>query len=258
MTFGARIAQACTRNAGKVTVVMVVVTAVVAALAAVPSVWPLVSDKSFPLLKPVRVDTDPENMLSQGEAVRVFNTRMKRLLTLHDMVVVGVVNEEHPDGVFNPESLGRIYELTEFAKTLQWEEDGKTEGVVEVDLIAPSTVDNIEQGGLGVVQFEWLMPEPPRTEAEALAIRDKASNVPFLEGTLVSEDGAAIALYLPLTRKDLSHRVYTALQEKIGTFEGGDRFYITGLPVAEDTFGVEMFIQMAISAPAAMAGDLSC
>ncbi|MEJ2744202.1 MAG: MMPL family transporter [bacterium] len=34
--------------------------------------------------------------------------------------------------------------------------------------------------------------------------------------------------------------------------DAGDRFGITGLPVAEDTFGVEMFIQMAVSAPLAM------
>jgi hypothetical protein len=33
---------------------------------------------------------------------------------------------------------------------------------------------------------------------------------------------------------------------------GNGRFYISGLPVAEDSFGVEMFIQMAISAPLAM------
>jgi uncharacterized protein len=32
---------------------------------------------------------------------------------------------------------------------------------VRIDIIAPSTVDNIEQGGLGAVTFEWLMPEPP-------------------------------------------------------------------------------------------------
>ncbi|MGD8787682.1 MAG: MMPL family transporter, partial [Phycisphaerales bacterium] len=35
-------------------------------------------------------------------------------------------------------------------------------------------------------------------------------------------------------------------------FEGDEEYHITGLPVAEDTFGVEMFIQMAISAPLAM------
>ena len=71
---------------------------------------------------------------------------------------------------------------------------------------------------------------------------------------MVSEDGKAIAIYLPLTDKDLSYNVYRALQGKIAEMgDGPEQFHITGLPVAEDTFGVEMFVQMAISAPAAMA-----
>ena len=200
----------------------------------------------------IRVDTDPENMLSEDEPVRVFHDQTKEDFVLNDIVVVGVVNEEDPNGVFNPESLRRIFELTQYAKTLQWEEDGETVGVVEVDLLAPSMVDHISQGGPGVIRFEWLMPQPPETEAEALAVRDKALSNPLLRGTVVSEDGRAISLYLPLTHKDLSHRVYQALNEKIAEFEGDDEFHITGLPVAEDTFGYEMFVQMAISAPLAM------
>lgn len=93
-------------------------------------------------------------------------------------MVLGVVNETHPDGVFNPESLRRIYELTKYAKTLRWqdkENQGEQVGVIEVDMIAPSTVDNIEQGGPGVVKFEWLMPSPPKTREEALAIRRRES-----------------------------------------------------------------------------------
>ncbi len=96
------------------------------------------------------------------------------------------------------------------------------------------------------------MNKPPDTEAEALEIRDKAMSNPLLKGTLVSEDGKAVCLYLPLTSKDLSYRVYSRLKEKIATFSGDEQYHITGLPVAEDTFGVEMFIQMAISAPLAM------
>ena len=42
------------------------------------------------------------------------------------------------------------------------------------------------------------------------------------------------------------------LKKKIATFEGTEKYHITGLPVAEDTFGVEMFIQMAVSSPLAM------
>lgn len=197
----------------------------------------------------IQVDTDPENMLSEDEPVRVFHDEMKEAFTLNDIVVVGVIDEEHEYGVFNPETLGRVYELTQFAKDeLQWEEGG----VMDADVIAPSEVDHIGQGGPGEVTFEWLMPQPPQTQEEALAIRDKALSNPLLADTMVSEDGRALAIYLPLTSKDLSYRVYTELNKKIAEMGGGEDWHITGLPVAEDTFGVEMFIQMAISAPLAM------
>jgi predicted RND superfamily exporter protein len=221
-----------------VTVVMVVFTLALAAF--------------LPLIK---VDTDPENMLSEDEAVRVFHNQTKKDFVLNDIVVVGIVNNKDPNGVFNPASLSRIYELTQYARTLQWpseEDPNETIGVVEVDLLAPSLVDHIGQGGPGVITFEWLMPRPPETRAEALAIRDKAMSNPMLKDTVVSGDGKAISLYLPLTHKDLSHRVYQSLNAKIAGFQGDEEYHITGLPVAEDTFGYEMFIQMAISAPLAM------
>ncbi len=207
------------------------------------------------LIPLIKVDTDPENMLSENEAVRVFHNLTKEQFTLNDIVVVGIVNNKNPNGVFNPSSLARIYELTQFAKTLSWsnkEKPNEQIGVIEVDLLAPSTVDHIGQGAPGEVKFEWLMKKPPGTDAEALEIRDKAMSNPLLKGTLVSEDGKAVCLYLPLTSKDLSYRVYSRLKEKITTFSGDEEYHITGLPVAEDTFGVEMFIQMAISAPLAM------
>ncbi len=208
------------------------------------------------LMPLIKVDTDPENMLSEDEPVRVFHNQTKRRFSLSDIVVVGIVNNKDPNGVFNPSSLARIYELTEFAKTLRWqdpEDPNEQVGVIEVDLLAPSTIDHIGQGGPGVVTFEWLMKAPPETHAEALDIRDKAMSNPMLKGTVISEDGKAICLYLPLTDKHLSHEVYKALTKEIaGMAEGDEEYHITGLPVAEDTFGVEMFIQMAISAPLAM------
>ncbi len=225
---------------------------VIALAAALPSVFP----ETFSFLNPIQVDTDPENMLGKNEHVRVFHHEMKEKFDLNDMVVVGIVNDTHPEGVFNPDSLKRVYELTQFAKTLKWTEKGKQVGVVEIDLIAPSEVDNIEPGE-GMIKFEWLMRQPPETQEKATEIRDKALRVPFLRDTLIStagdKPGRAVCLYLPLTSKDMSYRVYSELNKKIAKFpKSDDKFYITGLPVAEDTFGVEMFIQMAISAPAAM------
>ena len=89
----------------------------------------------------IQVDTDPENMLSEKEAVRVFHNEMKRELTLHDMVVLGVVNEEAADGVFNPESLRKIHQLARYAETLQ-----------SPDPDAPAT----ENGVIGIDLLAWL------------------------------------------------------------------------------------------------------
>jgi hypothetical protein len=82
----------------------VLITLAIALVAALPSIWPT----AFSPLHPLEVDTDPENMLPKDAAVRVFHNRMKRELYIHDMVVVGVVNDVHDAGVFNPQTLRNV------------------------------------------------------------------------------------------------------------------------------------------------------
>jgi predicted RND superfamily exporter protein len=191
----------------------------------------------------ISIDTDPENMLPADQGARVFHNKVKADFTLYDMIVVGVVNDEDADGVFNPTSLTRIHELTRAIEQI--------DGVVRQDVLSLATVDNISQGGPGVVRFEWLMQTPPGSRADAREIRSAARRIPTIDGTLLSEDGRAAAIYVPIVAKNESHRIATEIQQVISAFEGDERYYITGLPVAEDTFGVEMFKQMGIAAPLA-------
>ena len=177
---------ACTARPRLVTGVMVIATVVLALLAGVPSLFP----GAVPYLNSLRVDTDPENMLAPDEPVRVFHNEAKQRFGLHDIVVLGVVNGTHADGVYNPGTLRDVFELTEYAATLRGEAIGEEDpdaGVVRVDLIAPSTVDFIESAGVGTVRFDWLMPEPPGSREEALAVRDRARRIPFLNGTMIAD-----------------------------------------------------------------------
>ncbi len=89
------------------------------------------------MISMVKVDTDPENMLSEDEAVRIFHKQTKREFTLYDMVVLGVVNETDPDGVFNPATLKQVQELTEFAKKMIYPK-APEKRVVSRDVIAPA------------------------------------------------------------------------------------------------------------------------
>ena len=189
------------------------------------------------------VDTDPENMLPDTAPVRVFNSAMKTEFALYDLIVVGVVNEVDENGVFNVETLKNVYEITEEIKSI--------EGVVKREIIAPSTKDNVEQDGVGAVRFKWLMSSPPETLEQALLIRDQAKENPLFHGTLISENGRALALYVPIERKDISYEVAQKIRTIVAKYPGDDQYHITGLPIANDQFGVEMFKQMAVSAPLA-------
>lgn len=234
MKIGNRLTGISINHPRLVTIIMVLVTIILATM-----------------IIQVQVDTNPENMLAEDEAVRVFHNQVKKDFSLHDMVVLGIVNDHHPNGVFNPATLKRVQQLTEFAGTLS-DPDDPDKRVISRDIIAPANVDIIKQDGPGQIRFEWLMKEAPTTEAQALAIRDYAMANPLLKGTMVSEDGKAIAIYLPLSSKEFAHEVRVRLLEKIDPFTGDEEYHITGLPVAESTFGVEMFAQMAITAPLAM------
>ena len=57
----------------------------------------------------IKVDTDPENMLPQDAEVRVFHREMKKEFALYDFIVIGVVNQTNPQGVFNVATLSNVY-----------------------------------------------------------------------------------------------------------------------------------------------------
>ncbi|MEA2012987.1 MAG: MMPL family transporter, partial [Verrucomicrobiota bacterium] len=75
-------------------------------------------------------------------------------------------------------------------------------------------------------------------------------NNPLYKDTIVSKNGKALCLYIPIKEKVYSYNVAHLVKQLTKDWKH-DKVYITGLPVAEDTFGVQMLKQMAISAPLA-------
>ncbi|MDF7798799.1 MMPL family transporter [Pontiellaceae bacterium B1224] len=239
----------------------------------------------------VSFDNDPENMLAEDEYIRVFHNQVKDQYNLYDFVIVGIVNDQHEDGVFNVETLGKIDALTRELISLHQNADGKPEvirngqpyapelasesgwerglakvfgndvnrlfaedgssAIIAPEIISPSVVDNIKQADHGQLAIEYLMEEAPTTREEALVIKTDAMNNPLYKGTLVSEDGKAIALYIPIIEKTYSYNVANLIENLTADWDDADEVFITGQPVAQDTFGVEMLVQMATSAPLA-------
>ena len=191
-------------------------------------------------LPSMQIDTDPENMLGESNAFRTYHNQVKQQFSLHDSIVLGVVNRQ---GIYNPQSLAIIAKVTDYVLSL--------EGVIAQDVIAPSVVDNIEHQADGVISFSWLMKKPPTTIEQSQKIAKAIARLPLLNNTMVSSDNLAIAVYIPLKTKTISYEIAQKIRNYVEQFDSSHQFYITGLPVAEDQFGQEMFVQMAISAPLA-------
>ncbi|MFQ5537812.1 MAG: RND family transporter [Gemmatimonadota bacterium] len=186
------------------------------------------------------IDTDPENMLETDQPDRVFYDAVKADFAIRDLLVVGVVDEE---GIFRPDALARIAALTDRILEIP--------GVRIEDVVSLRTTDDIARGARGV-EIGPLLGEIPTDQASATAMLDRVLENPLLAEKLGSRDGTATAIYVPIESKDQSYQIGQQIQlladEELAPEQS---VHLAGLPVAEDTFGHEMFREMGVTAPLA-------
>ncbi len=228
---------------------------------------------AFPSLT---TDTDPVKMLPQDNPAITLYNQVKDEFRVSDMVVLGV---ESRDGasLFTVDGLTRVHGMTQ--EILEIEEPPPGDGLgrrileavrfrrgesaagtqdrrilVREDVISPSTIDDIVRNAAGELQLQPLMAGPPRTEAEAASILASINGNPIFRGKVSAEDGSLVAIYVPLRKgkKDRSHFLGEEIKRIVARHLGpNQRYYLAGLPLAETTFGTEMFVQMGLYAPAA-------
>ena len=189
----------------------------------------------------MRTDTDPKNMLPATSDVRVLNDQVDQWFGLHkDMIVVGIVR----DGtIFEPKTLEAVSRITEKITNLR--------GVASVDVTSLSTADNVVADE-GTLRVEPLLPRVPETPDQLERLRRTIMGNPMVVGRLVSQDTTATAIYVPLENGANGKVVADEIRSIVGSEQAKDlQFFVAGDPVARDTFGTEMFRQMALFAPLA-------
>jgi predicted RND superfamily exporter protein len=176
----------------------------------------------------VEVDTDPENMLSSSNPVRVLNHDIAEEFGAKNMLVLGLVVEE---GILNPGTLANV-------------------GRLVADIKALSRVD-----GERVLSFASVseIPEGDLTDADVAKVAADLAANPVLGGRVISEDGTSLAVYIPLREKGDVNGVTAEVKDLLAvhTLLGQGEHYLASLPLAEEKFGRDMFIQMALLAPLA-------
>ncbi|MDW3177983.1 MAG: MMPL family transporter [Acidimicrobiia bacterium] len=175
----------------------------------------------------MKVDTDPENMLPADNEVRVLNAEMREAFGTGDMIVVGV-----------------------FSDTPLITADALSAAVtVHDDLAAQDGVD--EQTMISVRTA--VTATAPASDLDAEALATAIAGDPLLAGNVLSADGDTLAFFVPLDDKSDAQRVRDSANQILDdtpALAGLER-HVAGLPLAQEAFGDQMFVQMAVFAPLA-------
>ncbi|MHB9025400.1 MAG: efflux RND transporter permease subunit [Armatimonadota bacterium] len=191
----------------------------------------------------IKTDTDPKHMLPATSDVRKYNDKVEEQFELHaDWIVLGVVNET---GVLNSTTLAKIARLTDEVSNIP--------EVIAPDVVSFTTADNVQATGQDLYARR-VMETVPTTPAQLASLRKSLYENPMFVGRLISKDGQATAIYIPI-EKTANGKVIADQIRKLMNAEkkdvNGDHFYLAGDPIARDTFGAEMFKQMAVFSPIA-------
>ncbi len=191
-------------------------------------------------LPKIKIDTDPKNMLPATSKVRVYNDQVDQWFALHkDTIVLGIFNDQ---GIFNPQTLARIARLTT--------EISKLKGVVARDVTSFTTVDNVTAEG-DLLTVKPLMSQIPQTPQELEALRKTLYENPLFLERLISKDAKTTALYIPLESGSNGKEIADQIRALLSKESGPEKYYLAGDPIARDTFGAQMFWQMALFSPLA-------
>ncbi|MEW6089242.1 MAG: MMPL family transporter [bacterium] len=187
----------------------------------------------------IKIDTDPENMLKADEPVRIFHQKVKKEFGIKELIVLGIVKD---GGIFNPDSLEKIKRITD--------EILKIKGVIANDVLSITVTNNVVSRD-GTLNVRPPMAEVPKTNDELEKLKREILDNPMFKDRLISSDGRGAAIYVPVESKDIAHEVGEKIKAVYVKEKGAEKYYMAGLPLAEDTFGYEMFMQMGIFAPLA-------
>ena len=193
----------------------------------------------------ITIDTDPKHMLPVTSAVRQYNDQVEREFALHaDVIALGIVNER---GIVNRETLSRIAELTRKIQEMP--------GVIARDVVSFTTIDNVTAEG-GDLAVHPVLEGIPETEADLDAFRRTLLENPLFINRIVSPDGTATAIYVPIEPTANGKLIADEIRKLLPPETGDDQYLLAGDPIARDTFGAEMFRQMGLFSP--IAGLVMC
>ncbi len=199
----------------------------------------LVTAAAVPGLARLELRTDGQALVPPRAPAVIYDREVRRGFGVRDPMVV-VVRAERPGGIFNPETLRQVRDLTT--------------ALAGIPGVGPANVTSLatEQGFRfrpGTLQHRTFLDPLPTTPAALAEVRSDLAQIGVYEGILVGKGGKAAAVVVGVPpgadRQALYRTVRSIAEAHAG---GGDRVEVLGAPVAETLLGSHILADLGLPA----------
>jgi hypothetical protein len=199
-------------------------------------------------LSKLTVDSDMLAFMPRDDSAYTETLALEEVFGSTQLTRILITRDDHPDGVFNPETLALVAEITDWLKSRpEYQTDRNS------DLRSLSTVNDIRADENGMI-VEPFMETPPADRDGAMAIRDALQANTAYSGVLASKDGRALSIFVRESDEGAKDRVGYVLDllayldglRAAGRKEG---LYATGRSVIEALFGHYIPLESARMGP---------
>jgi predicted RND superfamily exporter protein len=205
----------------------------------------LITLAAAPGLLRLKLRTDGHALVSPTAPEVLADKAVRGHFGIHDQLVV-LIRSRHADGIFNPATLQLIRDLTAAFQQLP--------GVAPSDVMSLATEPSFRLRPGRLMQQTLLEPSL-ETQAELDRLRDDLRRIELYTGTLVSGDGQFTVILVGVpSGADRSQFHAQVLRIIAPKKTAADEIAVTGAPVAESLFGVQILEDLGVPAGVLGAG----
>ncbi len=186
-------------------------------------------------LPTLEIDSDVESIIPRADDALANLHELEDTFGSPQIAMIAIMREDHPDGIYNPDTLRVIHELTEWLRKQRLFE---TE--TNADLRSLASVNNIvgEDDEMVVRPF---MEIPPETAEDASALRRALEENGMYVGSLAATDGKGASIIVRVSEAGLdgttaAYELLDAHVRQLADSGLPEAFHLAGRPIVESLF----------------------
>jgi predicted RND superfamily exporter protein len=185
----------------------------------------------------LKLRTDGHALVSPTAPEVMADKAVRDHFGLHDQLVV-LIRPGNTNGIFNPATLQLVRDLTAKFKQLP--------GVAPADVMSLATEPSFRMRPGTLIQQKLLEP-PLNTQSELDQLREDLRRIELYNGTLVSGDGKFTVILVGVPADADRGQFYANVLQIIAAKQTPvDEIAVTGAPVAESLFGVQILEDLGV------------